>query len=430
MQAGLYLATPKGTPYTHLAMDAEIIATGTELLLGETLDTNSSYLATQLPSVGLQVKQVTLVDDNVEQLAEVLERAWNRSTFTFTIGGLGPTQDDVTRDAIARVLGESIFTDEGLLVELKAIFQRRGASMPPHNLKQAGLIPSAVGIPNRLGTAPGWWAERDGHIIAALPGPPRELQEMWELEIMPRIQKMGTGQVVLTRTLKTIGLSEALVDEMASSVLGGENPYTGIYAKPDGIHLRVIARAASQEEALGLVRPIEGKLRGIFTTSIWGVDSESPQRMVGELLTERGMTVATMESCTGGLLASTITDVSGSSAYFKGGIVSYTNDLKEASGVDAALIQRHGAVSQQVAEAMAEAVRVRLKADFGISVTGVAGPDSLEGVQPGTVYIGVAGDGCRQSDLHRFPQSNRSLIKHRSVVSALLALRRLLESTA
>ena len=411
-------------------MDAEIIATGTELLLGETLDTNSSYLAAQLPAVGLQVKQVTLVDDNVEHLAEVLERAWHRSSFTFTIGGLGPTRDDVTRDAIARVLGESIFTDEGLLEDLKAIFQRRGASMPPHNLKQAGLIPSAVGIPNRLGTAPGWWAERDGHVIAALPGPPRELQEMWEREVMPRIRKMGTGQVVLTRTLKTIGLSEALVDEMASPLLEGENPYLGIYAKPDGIHLRMIARAASQEEALQLVKPVEESLREIFSTSIWGVDSETPERMVAELLTQRGMTLATMESCTGGLLASTITDLPGSSAYFKGGVVSYTNDLKEASGVNPALIRKHGAVSQQVAEAMAEAVRIRLKTDFGIGVTGVAGPDSLEGVQPGTVYIGVAGEGCRQSALHQFPPGNRSLLKNRSVVSALLALHQLLKSTA
>lgn len=410
-------------------MDAEIIATGTELLLGETLDTNSSYLSTQLPSLGLQVKQVTLVDDNVESLAEVIGRAWNRSTFTFTIGGLGPTKDDVTRDAIAKVLEENIYTDERLLEDLKAIFHKRGDSMPPHNLKQAGIIKSAVGIPNGLGTAPGWWAERDGHIITALPGPPRELQKMWDLEIRPRIQNMNTGQVIITRTLKIIGLSEALVDEMASPLLGGENPYTGIYAKRDGIHLRTIARAASHDEACNMLAPIENKLREIFTTSIWGVDSERPEEILGEVLMKRGVTVATMESCTGGLLASTITDIPGSSSYFKGGIVSYTNDLKEACGVDASLIKKYGAVSLQVAENMAEVVRVRLGANFGVGITGVAGPNSLEGIQPGTVYIGVSGGGHHKSDMYKFPQNNRSLIKDRSVISALLALLQLLERT-
>ena len=407
-------------------MYAEIIATGTELLMGETQDTNSSYLAAQLPTVGLEVRQVTLVADNLDQITQVLDLAWHRSPFTFTIGGLGPTQDDVTREAIARVLNEDLFTDDQLLEELQAIFRRRSIQMPSHNLKQAGLIPSAVGVPNRTGTAPGWWAEKEGHAIIALPGPPRELYEMWEREIAPRIRQRVTGEVILTRTLKTIGLSEALVDEMASPLLGSENPYLGIYAKPDGIYLRLIARGSTREEAVQLLSPVDERLREIFSESIWGVDSDTPQEAVGAILRKRGLTLATMESCTGGLLASAITDVPGSSDYFKGGIVSYTNDIKSGSGVDAALILKHGAVSPEVAEAMAEAVRIRLEADFGIGVTGVAGPDGLEGVPAGTVYIGVAGNGLRESSSFRFPAGNRSLVKHRAVVSALLALRRML----
>ena len=396
--------------------------------MGETQDTNSSYLAAQLPAVGLEVRQVTLVADNLDQLTQVLDLAWHRSPFTFTIGGLGPTQDDVTREAIARVLNEDLFTDDQLLEELQAIFHRRSIQMPSHNLKQAGLIPSAVGVPNRTGTAPGWWAEKEEHTIVALPGPPRELYEMWEREIVPRIRQRVTGEVILTRTLKTIGLSEALVDEMASPLLGGENPYLGIYAKPDGIYLRLIARGTTREEAVQLLSPVEERLREIFSESIWGVDSDTPQEAVGAILRKRGLTLATMESCTGGLLASAITDVPGSSDYFKGGIVSYTNDIKSGSGVDAALILKHGAVSPEVAEAMAEAVRIRLEADFGIGVTGVAGPDELEGKPAGTVYIGVAGNGHRESSSFRFPAGNRSLVKHRAVVSALLALRRALEA--
>ena len=408
-------------------MHAEIIATGTELLLGETLDTNSSYLGSKLPALGLEVKRVTLVGDNLDEMAHVLDQAWHRSPFTFTIGGLGPTQDDVTREAIAQVLGEPITTNDALLADLKKLFFRRRTTMPSHNVKQAGLIPSAIGLPNSLGTAPGWWAVRDGRTIIALPGPPRELQVMWEQQVVHRIRERVTDQVILTRTLKTIGLSEALVDEMASPVLGTENPYLGTYAKPDGIHLRIIASGPSTEAAQFLVAPLETRLREIFADNIWGVDEQTPQECIGDLLSHRGLTLATMESCTGGFLASSITDVPGSSAYFKGGVVTYTNDLKVLSGVDSDLIKKHGAVSHETALAMAVAVRSNYNTDLGIGITGVTGPSSLEGVEPGTVFIGVAAEGQQQSDQYRYPAGNRSLVKNRAAVSALLALRQLVE---
>ncbi len=411
-------------------MYAEIIASGTELLMGEIQDTNSSFLASHLPALGLEVRQATLVGDDLEHYAEVLERSWKRTPFTFTTGGLGPTVDDVSREAIARVFQEEVHVDGQLLETLKNRFRERGTEMPPHNIKQAWLIPSAVGLPNRSGTAPGWWAEKNSHVIIALPGPPRELYDMWEHEVAPRLRERVRGNVILTRTIKTLGLGEATVDEMAGPILHSKNPYVGIYARPDGIYLRVIARGASREEASELLRPVEEELRKTFQANIWGFDAETPEESVGALLRQRGLTLATMESCTGGMLADTITNVPGSSSYFKGGIISYTNEMKIASGVPSDLIERHGAVSSQVVEAMATAARLRLHADFGIGITGVTGPDELEGKPPGTVYIGLAHGGGNESSNQRFPANNRGLVKRRAVTTALLALRRILNSAS
>ncbi len=409
-------------------MYAEIIASGTELLMGEIQDTNSSWLASQLPQFGLEVRQATLVGDDPERYVEVLRRSWQRNRYTFTTGGLGPTSDDVTREAIAQVFSEETHVDPRQLEHLRSIFRSRGSEMPSSNIKQAWLIPSAVAIPNRMGTAPGWWAEKDGRAIVAMPGPPRELKDIWEREVAPRLRQRIEGNVVLTKTLKTIGLSEGAVDEMAAPVLAVENPYVGVYAKPDGIHLRIISRGPDHTEANKLLLSVENRLRRIFADSVWGVDEETAENSVGELLRRRGLTLATMESCTGGLLADSITNVAGSSAYFKGGIVSYTNELKIAHGVPASLIEEHGAVSAQVAQAMAQAVRTGLGADYGLGITGVAGPDPLEDKPPGAVYIGVAGPGGAEAAYHRFPSTSRSLVKNRAVIMSLLALRNTVNS--
>ena len=351
-----------------------------------------------------------------------------RTPYTFTTGGLGPTSDDVTREAIAQVFSEETYVDPQQMEHLTSIFRSRGSEMPASNIKQAWLIPSASAIPNRMGTAPGWWAEKSGRVIVAMPGPPRELKDIWEREVAPKLRLRIEGNVVLTKTLKTIGLSEGAVDEMAAPVLASENPYVGVYAKPDGIHLRIISRGPDHAEANKLLLSVENRLRHIFTDSIWGIDEETAENSVGELLKRRGLTLATMESCTGGLLADSITNVAGSSGYFRGGIVSYTNELKIAHGVPASLIEEHGAVSAQVAEAMAEAVRIELDADYGIGITGVAGPDPLEDKPPGAVYIGVARSGGKEAAYHRFPSTSRSLVKNRAVIMALLTLRNTVNS--
>ena len=406
-------------------MQAEIFSIGHELLMGEITDTNSAYLASQLARLGLQVRQTSQIGDDLDHLSEAFERAFRRSKVILSTGGLGPTQDDLTREAIAKVLGEEMQLQEDLVKELRAYFGSRGIDMPEQNLNQATLIPSAQVIPNPRGTAPGWWVEHEGSIFIAMPGPPGEMKDMWLNQVFPRLREQVATQAIMTRTIKTTGLTEAGVAEMVATYFGNDNPYLGIYARPDGIHLRIIARSDTEEEAEGLSRPLEEHIREALGPYIWGYDEETPEVSAGNMLKEQGLTLAVMESCTGGLLASAITDVPGSSAYFKGGIVVYSNDLKAASGVDARLIEKHGAISAEVALAMARAARERLGADIGISTTGVAGPDEMEGKPVGTVHIAIAWSNGEKHYEHKLPP-RRELIKNRTATLALLELARLL----
>ena len=398
-------------------MNAGIVSVGTELLMGEVVDTNASYIASQLPLLGLELQSIVVLPDSIESLAEAFQRAWRRFDVVLATGGLGPTQDDLTREAVARVLGEEMFVSPDLERDLRAMFAAMGWEMPPSNIKQATLIPSARSIPNPRGTAPGWWVEKDGKIIVVMPGPPAEMQRMWEAEVMPRLRATVRREAVAVRTLKCLG-SEADVGEKAASVFAMANPALGVYAKPDGIHLRLIARAPDEAQAAALIAAAEAKLREALRQQVWGTDADTLEGRAGSLLAGRRLTLATMESCTGGLLAAVITDVPGSSAYFKGGFVSYTNEMKVALGVDARLIESHGAVSAQVAEAMAGAARRQLGADIGLGVTGVAGPDPLEGKPPGLACIGIAGpDGSRAIE-GRYPP-RRADVKRLVVTHAL-----------
>ncbi|MCL0102236.1 competence/damage-inducible protein A [Dehalococcoidia bacterium] len=406
-------------------MKAEIMSIGTELLLGEIVDTNAPYLASQLPALGIDVYYLHQVGDNKERLVEVMERAWGRSDLVLCTGGLGPTEDDRTRAVIAEMLGEAMVLDSGLEADLRSFFGKRSMEMPENNLKQAMLIPSSMAIPNPRGTAPGWWVEKDDKMLAAMPGPPRELRYMWENEVRPRLRARVTGGVLVSRTLKVTGISEGAVDEMAGNFLASGNPTIGVYAKPDGIHVRIAAKATDEATALALVHPVEDELRKRFGDNLWGTDEESMQEHIGQLLVNMGMTVATMESCTGGLFSSTITDVPGSSGYFKGGFVTYTNEAKIAYGVDSELIGKYGAISPQTAEAMARAARTQLGADVGVGITGVAGPSEQEGKPVGTVFIGVDHQFGGRGHATRY-QMARQDVKVRAVTSALFQLRQFL----
>ena len=406
-------------------MKAEIISVGTEILLGDILDTNSQYLAVRLPPMGIDLYHMSKVGDNLQRLAETIGRAHKRSDLVLITGGLGPTEDDLTREAIALTLDEEMSVDADMEQRLRAFFAARGFSFPERNVKQAMLIPSAKTVPNPRGTAPGWWVEKDGRFIVAMPGPPAELSRMWEKEVAPRLADMATGDVIASRTLKTIGIGEGNLDEMVSPLLKSENPTIGVYAKPDGVHLRLTAKASTQEAARRLIQPLEEELRRLVGDAVWGVDDDTLEAAVGAMLKERALTLATMESCTGGLLASTITDVPGSSVYFKGGYVAYTARMKMSLAVSAELIEKHGTVSDEVAADMARAARSNADADLGVAVTGVAGPDELEGKPPGRTHIAVD-DGVSPQSISYTYYQGRAATKRRAVTSALALLRRAL----
>jgi nicotinamide-nucleotide amidase len=410
-------------------MKAEIISVGTEILLGEILDTNAQFIASRLPAIGLDLYFKSTVGDNLDRLTDAIERALQRSDLVLMTGGLGPTEDDLTREAIAAALGEELFVDTDAERALRAFFTSRGVGFPERNLKQAMLIPSAAAIPNPRGTAPGWWVEKSDQYIIAMPGPPSEMQRMWEKEVEGRLTALAGGEVLVSRVLKTIGVGESHIDEMVAPLLKSANPSIGVYAKPDGVYLRLAAKAGTPDAARALFAPVEAEARNILGAIIWGADDDTLEEVAGAMLKERGLTLATMESCTGGLLASTITDADGASDYFKGGYVAYTSEMKIELGVSAELIEKHSVYSSEVACDMARAVRERLAADYGIGVTGVAGGEPVEGHPPGTMHIAVH-DGTQPQPISYTFYQGRQATKRRAVTTALFLLRRALLASA
>ena len=410
-------------------MKAEIVSIGTELLMGELTDTNASWIAGRLPPLGIQLQWVSIVGDDLPMLTEAFRRGMERSDIIFTTGGLGPTQDDLTREAVAAALSEAPVVQEAELENLRQWFRNRGQDMPAHNVKQAHLVPSASFITNRNGTAPGWWAEKGGKHMVCMPGPPGENRAMWADEIDARLKTMIDTEVTITRNIKTLGLGEASVDEIVSEYFGLENPYLGIYSKADGIHLRIIARAADEAVAREMIAPVEDAIHERLAPYIWGYDDETPELSVGSALVARGMTVATMESVSGGFLANSITEAPDSNQWYRGGSVAYTTDAMIAAGVDADVLSDHGVVSQQTANAMALAAQYSNAADFGIGVTGVLGPQDLEGHRPGTIHIAIAhGEDVQEFPLRTPPR--RLVIKRRSCNTALTELRKLITAVS
>ncbi len=406
-------------------MKAEIISIGTELLLGEITDTNSAYLASQLPLLGLDLHFISTVGDNQQRIVETLKLAWQRSDVIITTGGLGPTQDDVTREAIAEFLGEEITIDQTLVRKFEELFRYYKIQMPPSNIKQAAVIPSAQVIQNPRGTAPGWWIERDNRIIITMPGPPREMQLMWTKEIMPRLQLKTIGAIIISKTLKTFGLTEAEVDERVSPFLPAKNPTLATYAKSDGIYLRITAKANTENEAQQLITQREEEIRAILNEYIWGVDTDTIESIIGALLTSKGLTLATMESYTGGLLAHTITNVPGSSRYFKGGLIVYTAEARDALGFNSQPVSLYGLVSAETAKTMATTAREKLRTSIGVGLTGVMGPVEIEGKPVGTIFVGIDDGQYTRSYAGNYP-GNRIQVKQRAVTSALFELRKIL----
>jgi competence/damage-inducible protein CinA-like protein len=404
-------------------MKAEIISVGTEILLGDILDTNTNYIAQRLPALGIDLYITHQIGDNRARLVDLLRTAWSRSDMILTTGGLGPTEDDVTREAICDLLGEEPHVDPDLEEQLLDFFNRRGVVMPERNLKQAWLTPSVRAIPNPRGTAPGWWAEKDGHLVITMPGPPSEMARMWDKEVSPRLAALATGAVIVSRTVKTAGLGEGTVDEMVSDLLKSQNPSIGVYSKADGIHLRITAKAATRAEAEALIGPMQEAIERILGGIIWGYDDDTLELAVGRMLVERGLTIGTMESATGGLLASTLTDAPGSSRYMRGGFVASATEQKIAWGVPAEVVLEHGVISVETARAMARAAREATGAGIGIGITGVAGPDPQEDKPVGTMHIALDDGDGGDATSYVFNQG-RDAVKRRAVTSALSLIRR------
>ncbi len=376
-------------------MKAEIICVGTELLLGQIVDTNAAYLARILAQHGIDLYYKSTVGDNLQRLVALLEQAWARSDLIIVSGGLGPTLDDLTREALALLVHEDLEEDPGARRAVEEYFRRRNLKMTPNNLRQATRPRSAVCLPNPYGTAPGLWLEKDGRIIVALPGVPLEMKNLMEQEVLPRLRRKldAVSSVLYSRVIKTAGIGEAALEEEIIDLLAGQaNPTIAPLAKRGEVHLRLTAKARSEKEARELVDPVEKEIRARLKGYIFGVDQELLEEAVGKKLAAQKLTLGVAESCTGGLICHRITGVPGSSAYFQMGIVAYSNHCKEELlGVDRELLRRYGAVSPQTARAMAEGMRERYGVDVALSTTGIAGPGGGTPQKPvGLVYLALA----------------------------------------
>lgn len=402
-------------------MKAEIVPIGTEILLGNIIDTNSSFLANQLPLLGIDLHFISTAGDNQKRLVDTLKRAWERADLIITTGGLGPTQDDITREAISELVNEELAVDGKLWQDLQDLLRHYLGEIPQSNIRQATTIPSAQVIPNRMGTAPGWWVEKDRHIIIALPGPSDEMKMMWQQGILSRLKQTVTGEVILSRVIKTFRLAEAKVDELVADISKLSNPTLATYINPDGVYLRITAKAKDKTEAQRLVSQSEAQIRHILAPYIWGVDDDTLGSVIGQLLRAKNWSLATMESCTEGLLCSTIASDHESCTYFKGGLLACSDEARMAYGVDAAIVDGYGKESMQVAKAMAGTTRRNLQTDVGMGVAGNIDPDT----NSGEVFIGLNSDESEQTFTHRL-RGNRSRMKQRAVYAALSDLRKTL----
>ncbi|MCL4508295.1 MAG: CinA family nicotinamide mononucleotide deamidase-related protein [Chloroflexi bacterium] len=290
-------------------MRGEILSVGTELLLGSIVDTNAAFLGRELATLGIDTYYVSAVGDNLVRLTEAFRRGWQRSEIIVVTGGLGPTEDDLTREAISALLDEPMVVQPELECELRAFFARRNVAMPERNVKQATLIQSARAIPNPVGTAPGWWVDRDGHIIVAMPGVPSEMTRMWTNEVKPRLQAYTGGMVIYSRTLKVVGIGESTVEEMLGELTHSLAPTVATYAKRDGIHVRLTTKARTTTEAEQVIGPMEEQIRCIFGPALYGVDDESLAAATTRLLAERDLKLGIVEVGTAGSVAAELLPV-------------------------------------------------------------------------------------------------------------------------
>ncbi len=407
-------------------LTAEIIAIGSELLAPDRTDTNSLWLTEKLNSIGIEVKLKTIVGDDDSRLEEAIRDATKRSKVVITTGGLGPTEDDVTRKVAARALGRRLLLDETILEDLRRKFLSFGQVMPERNSRQAMVIEKAEVLPNPNGSAPGMFIEHGGVAIVLLPGPPREMRPMFENHVQPKLAGRAGSVKVVRRMLRVAGLGESAVDEKIAPIYTKyENPQTTILFNQSEIEIHLTARGRTEEEANTALDRLSEQLEERLGDSVFSFAGEKMEEVVGLKLTVGGYTVSVAESCTGGLVAQRLTEVPGSSKYFVEGVVAYSNEAKtRALRVDPALILENGAVSAPVARAMAEGIRQRARTDFGLSITGIAGPGGGSEEKPvGLVFIALADDIQTKTRKLQIP-GDRQLVRWRASQAALDMLRR------
>lgn len=406
-------------------MKGEIIAVGTELLLGNIVNTNAQYLSQKLADLGIDVFYHVSVGDNLQRLSDTIKTSLMRSDLVITSGGLGPTVDDLTKEGIADALGLKLLPDEASIRKIEGFFKAMGRPMTENNVKQGYIPEGAAILQNDNGTAPGVLIEKDDKIVIMLPGPPKELYPMFENKVLPYL-KGRINCTIRSRMLRVIGVGESAAEDMLKDIFKSQtNPTIAPYAKDGEVHLRITAKTDSTEEADKLIDQMEERVRAVLGDNIYGHDDESLEEVVLKLLTERNLTISFAESCTGGLISSRLTDVPGASASLMYGVVSYSNEAKiEILGVREDTIRNYGAVSSQTAEEMAAGVRKINGTDIGLSITGIAGPDGGSAEKPvGLCYIGIAIGDTVKSHRFMFP-GNRQKIKWNSSSRALDLLRR------
>jgi competence/damage-inducible protein CinA-like protein len=412
-----------------MPLRAEIVSIGDELLIGQVINSNAAYIATQMNAVGIFAEKMTTVGDDEPSILAAFDAALRNNDVVTVTGGLGPTHDDITRAAVCKFFRTDLVMNEEALENIKRRFALRNIALIKRNEEQALVPRGCTVIQNRHGSAPGYVFEHNGKYFIVMPGVPNEMKGMMDEFVVPFFSKKGTGASVLHRTLKTTGIAESLLAEQIGDVRDLFPTDSGItlayLPSATGVRLRITVKAIARDEAEKHIREIESGIRAKAGRYIYGTDNEDLEDVVGKMLTERKLTIAVAESCTGGLIADRITNVPGSSGYFERGVVTYSNESKIAElGVGTSIIEKHGAVSREVAEAMAFGIRTKSNTDIGLSTTGIAGPTGGSPEKPvGLVWIGYS-DRARTLALRFNFSSDRRSFKERTSQAALDLVRR------
>lgn len=400
-------------------MLAEIISVGTELLMGEITDSNAAFIASELKNRGVFIHWKTTVGDNLGRLQEAITRALSRSDLVILGGGLGPTDDDLTREGILATIGEEAEIDEEYLAKLRAWFEARGRSFPEQNIKQAWISKSAAAIPNPVGTAPGWFVRvpNSQKIIVAMPGPPREMKRMWTEQVLPRLELPQSG--FYFKTFRTVGIGESHLAERLGELAKQQNPSIGTYARRDGVHVRVAASGSTLEAAQELAQSSQHAVQEKLTGFIYGTDDQSLPEIILEQLRQKKQTLAVIESISGGIISDELSNPKGSSDVFQGGAVVYSSAAKIKLGVNPEIIKQHGAISQTTTTELAKIALSNFGADWGLACTGAADNTYGDSMPAGTLFVAIATPNGELLEHQLIVAGDRRTMKERAAFTAL-----------